>query len=64
MYVLVDIRVFCSSLRCSNRKRIDVEVCWQAVTYTFYQVLDVLKLFEWLESWSGEIKAVGRVEIR
>ena len=60
MYVIVGNRVFCSSLRCSNRKRIDVEVCWQAVTYTFYQVLDVLKLFEWLESWSGEVNSWGQ----
>jgi hypothetical protein len=60
MYVVVDNRVFCSSLRYSNRKRIDVEVCWHAVTYTFYQVLDVLKLFEWLESWCGEVNSWGQ----
>ncbi len=47
--------MFLSELRCSNRKRIDVKVCWHAVTFTFYQVGDVLE-FEWLESYGGVIK--------
>ena len=31
-----------SELRFSNRQRIDVGVCWHAVTLTFYQEIDVL----------------------